>query len=182
VHILTLFWAQSSTHKEENKGSPDCNVKKYKGHKAGGNTSQCSRAGPSNHSDAHLCQSCRAHGVVAKRLETRPCLSDCIPHLVPGRVPGHVEGDAALKQPVTHGNLRCIMLQHGGVGRDLCLRACIATSCTGPALLAACWREPPPRPHHHHHLHLGFDLFFCFFFTFLFFPGTQLGHYTCKSP
>jgi len=23
---------------------------------------------------------------------------------------------------------------------------------------------------------------FCFFFTFLFFPGTQLGHYTCKSP
>ena len=23
---------------------------------------------------------------------------------------------------------------------------------------------------------------FCIFFTFLFFPGTQLGHYTCKSP
>jgi hypothetical protein len=25
-------------------------------------------------------------------------------------------------------------------------------------------------------------LFFSFFFTFLFFPGTQLGHYTCKLP
>jgi len=35
---------------------------------------------------------------------------------------------------------------------------------------------------YNNHICICFVLFFSFFFTFLFFPGTQLGHYTCKLP
>ena len=51
----------------------------------------------------------------------------------------------------------------------------LAPSARGWALRPLCIAD------YNNHICTCFVLF-CYFFTFLFFPGTQLGHYTCKSP